>query len=842
MSYSLQEVVTGALLHDIGKFIQRAFVTPEALPWKSYDMESTLCPKDKHQRYTHRHVLFTSAFFDLMKEKAVRFPEGVDIDRTADAAGFHHSPDSSPAPSFAWMVALADRYSSGMDRRSEEDAPAEERTRNAYRRLPLRCIFDEVQIHGGGGTSELNGYRLTPLDPFSETALVPIPWEGERDSLPGDYAKLWAGFEREYLRLAQQAEGLSPGLFEECLLGLLERYTWAIPSSTVDIPDISLFDHTRTTAAIAACLYRCHESRGELRDAVAVRDDRRPKFRFLAGDLSGIQGTLFTFERQGVKSVNKILRARSFMLSAIVEAGAIQAIEALKLPRSCVVQQAGGRFLILAPDTPDTPAVVEELRKRFDRWLLDNYTGSLALNLALSDPFAGADFKNTGFQEVHLKLLRAVEEAKHRPLSNCTQGVIRRDVPQDRECSACGIRPAEGGEDRGYRCDTCEREAQVGSKLPRTVVYAWAPEAPDAAKTEDVLGLRLFLSMSGDPPGDAKRFLSIRRLNPQGGDFIWAPRMIANYVPRFQKAAQAFEPRYDGLVDSDFRAEDNAVKTFGHIGAEAMELEGDGRAFKGKPFLAVLKADVDRLGFIFSHGLQREGNASRFTLSRLAQLSRMMDLYFAGYLQGLLKREFPDTYTVYAGGDDLLLIGPWRQTFLLAARIAETFADYTGSSPHITISAGLSIIHPNHPINRAVEQTEDFLDASKKAGRDRITALIKTPTTWPRYRERLADAEWVNGELNGSTPVSTGFVYQILEIARDAEAVAQGDTRRCGWRAKLAYHLARNIRAKSEPEKKKRIGEWLKRLGLDDMLRLTAGRSSLSDWRLPIHIALYRNR
>jgi CRISPR-associated protein Csm1 len=220
----------------------------------------------------------------------------------------------------------------------------------------------------------------------------------------------------------------------------------------------------------------------------------------------------------------------------------------------------------------------------------------------------------------------------------------------------------------------------------------------------------------------------------------------------------------------------------------------------------------------------------------------MMDLYFAGYLQGLLKREFPDTYTVYAGGDDLLLIGPWRQTFLLAARIAETFADYTGSSPHITISAGLSIIHPNHPINRAVEQTEDFLDASKKAGRDRITALIKTPTTWPRYRERLADAEWVNGELNGSTPVSTGFVYQILEIARDAEAVAQGDTRRCGWRAKLAYHLARNIRAKSEPEKKKRIGEWLKRLGLDDMLRLTAGRSSLSDWRLPIHIALYRNR
>ena len=72
MSYSLQEVVTGALLHDIGKFVQRAFASLGALGWKTYDMESTLCPKNKHQRYTHRHVLFTSAFFDLMKDDPIR--------------------------------------------------------------------------------------------------------------------------------------------------------------------------------------------------------------------------------------------------------------------------------------------------------------------------------------------------------------------------------------------------------------------------------------------------------------------------------------------------------------------------------------------------------------------------------------------------------------------------------------------------------------------------------------------------------------------------------------------------------------------------------------------------
>lgn len=845
MSMTIYEIVLGALLHDIGKFLQRAFGSTKELPWKSYDMESTLCPKDKNQRYTHRHVLFTSAFFDLMKEKAACFPEGVDIDNVAQVAEFHHKPDSSRIPAFAWMVAMADRYSSGMDRRSEEDAEIEGRSREAYRRLPLRCIFDEVNLPGAVKQEKRHAYRLVPLDPFSERTLLPVPWKGELESMPGDYQKQWAGFENEYLRLTQSSERLSIELFEECLLGLLERYMWAIPSSTVDIPDISLFDHIRTSAAIAACLYRYHESRGELQDVIAVRDEQRPKFRFIAGDLSGIQSTLFALERQGVKSVNKILRARSFMLSAIVESGAIQTAEALKLPRSCVVQMAGGRFLILAPDAENTTTVVEELRRRFDRWLLDNYTGSLALNVAISKPFAGADFKGIGFQNVYQQLLLEVEEAKNRPLSTCRQGVIRQEVPFDRTCPACGIRPAQGGEHREFRCDTCDREVHLGRNLPRAVLYAWAPETGNTETSDDVLGLRFCLSVSRELPADTRSFLSIRVLNPQRQDFIWAPRMIANYIPRFENAMQAGDPRYEGLVDLDFEAEDKAPKTFSHIGAEALEIQRDGKSYKGKTFLAVLKADVDRLGLIFSAGLHRENNTSCFTLSRLAQLSRMVDLYFSGYLQGLLKREFPDTYTVYAGGDDLLLIGPWRQSLSLASRIAETFTEYTGSSPCITVSAGLSLIHPHHPVNRAVKQTEKMLKAAKDSGRNRITAIVDNPMSpmeWHRYRKRLEDAEWVNAQLNNSEPVSTGFVYRILEIASDAEAVAKGDTRRAGWRAKLAYQLERNIRAKTKELKKARIEEWLKRLGIDDMWKLSIHKSSFSDWRLPISIALYRNR
>ena len=54
-------------------------------------------------------------------------------------------------------------------------------------------------------------------------------------------------------------------LFCEGLLSLSERFTFAIASSTVDVPDVSLHDHNRTVAAIAACLHLWHEAQRHAR-------------------------------------------------------------------------------------------------------------------------------------------------------------------------------------------------------------------------------------------------------------------------------------------------------------------------------------------------------------------------------------------------------------------------------------------------------------------------------------------------------------------------------------------------------------------------------------------------
>ncbi|MBK8185554.1 MAG: hypothetical protein IPK63_22715 [Candidatus Competibacteraceae bacterium] len=103
-------------------------------------------------------------------------------------------------------------------------------------------------------------------------------------------------------------------------------------------------------------------------------------------------------------------------------------------------------------------------------------------------------------------------------------------------------------------------------------------------------------------------------------------------------------------------------------------------------------------------------------MSRYASLSRMLDLFFTGYLQERLRQEYPHTYTVYAGGDDLLLIGPWRQTLALTTDLRSSSSAYVGGNPNITLSAGVALCKANQPLNRTVWEAEERLNGPRKPG------------------------------------------------------------------------------------------------------------------------------
>lgn len=830
---NLTETVLGVFLHDIGKLLQRAHTSGAALDPAVKARESMILPVWKGQ-YSHWHALWTEQFFE---SRWLPFPPGVNEGRVREAAVYHHNPDSP----IAWLGAEADRLAAGMDRKQkdeETEAAGEARVRGQYSRTPLECPYHRVRL--GLGDAPRTFMPVRELVPGEDLAPSGQPDTGR---LPEDYAALWNGLRKALLALDQLHE---PGLFCESLLSLSERFLSTVPSSTIDQPDVSLHDHSRAAAAIAAVLYSWHSADGSLLDTAAIKNRATAKFRFLAGDLSGIQTTLFRLANQNVGGLSKILRARSFLFGTLTDAAVLLTRRELGLPVFSILENAGGRFLLLVADTPGIGEQIETIRREIDAWMFSRYAGELALNLALSPSFGGKQLLRENFAAVRESAGLAVEEAKLRAFST-----VLRSVQSDSEyakgvCRACAVRPAVHIESREGRtiahCAACHDEEQLGRDLPRVTHIAWRPAAMAHERGIDVFG-GLRLEWHFEAPHSTTGCLSICQI-ARGREIAgpFAARWTSGYVPRLE-AADLQDPRYRGLDQDEDPARPGDIKTFGHLAADALEPEGDG--WRGERFLAVLKADVDRLGAIFSWGV------TGASLGLVAGLSRMTDFFFSACLPEMLghEPEFRSTYTVYAGGDDLLLIGPWRQTAVLATGLQAAFARWTGGNPNITISAALELMKPSHPVNRTVRMAEQRLDAAKETGRNRICAFDAIPMKWPDYEEQLESSGLLLGLLHDRL-ISQVLAYRVLYFAEERQraeapqsAVPGGalDLSAASWRARWGYQLARHLRqVKPEGKRAEVAGTLNKLLGLDTVLRKKGG-SPLSP-RPAVTVALYRHR
>ena len=92
MKNQLYEIIIASLLHDIGKFKQRAFGGKEGDKFP-HDIEAIILPKGKGERYTHRHALWTYNFFENDIDE-FKFSQNVDWRRIKDLASKHHNPST----------------------------------------------------------------------------------------------------------------------------------------------------------------------------------------------------------------------------------------------------------------------------------------------------------------------------------------------------------------------------------------------------------------------------------------------------------------------------------------------------------------------------------------------------------------------------------------------------------------------------------------------------------------------------------------------------------------------------------------------------------------------------
>ena len=764
-------VALAGLLHDVGKLYSRAF-------WGERDER---VPDRTHTAYTAHFV----------REHAGLFRgAGLDPDWLAQTASRHHEgwrdrPQYRPETPEEWCVALADTYASKEREEGEGGGSPPE--------VPLSPPFRRLLL--GGEEGREGGYS-----PVRAGGRVGLEAGGlypeERPNVSKDvYKRLLERLEGRLsemarLRLTKEALLLNLALAFQETLSL-------VPSDTQSEPDVSLYDHLRLTAAIAHALWLFH---GESPRAQDLRQDGE-KFLLAVGDMGGIQGHIYRIAgaEAGVGGIAKRLRARSLEVSLAAEAMALGLLRHLGLTPLNRILGAGGKFYLLLPNTPEAVASLEEARKDWGRWALKR-GGSLVPHLAWVS-FRGQDFRD--FAALLKRLHGALAREKLRPFAflAATGEVLGAPL---RPCAACGLEPARRDEP-GSLCPDCEREAALGARLPRSDrVGFFLEEAPRPYL--DFPGVKVGL---GGPLEGAFHLFRARL------DFAPWPhpseaKPLLGHLPRVEHALKAKGwsleayrawAEEEGLLE-DEEPHPEKVLTFAELAALS----------EGAPYLGALMLDADRMGEAFATGFRREGR-DLATPSRLAALSRTLEVFFTTEVLTLLEEplryrqrlgwdgleaqrkeaRYPLLYSVYSGGDDLFLLGPWDVLLDFALDLEKLYRLFT-RHPRLTLSGGFLLAHPSLPVPELARLLAEAEGRAKAEGRGKLF-LFGQAVPWEVLGDLRAWAEGLRQDLRAER-VSRAQVYRWLLLWRRFSPL-EDPGERMRYKPLLAYAL-RRVRERDE--------------------------------------------
>lgn len=832
-------VALAAYLHDLGKFAERAKmeVPKDALAAHKtqYCPFHTTDKGDKNGYHSHIHAAYTGLAFDLIEKSAPDLIQGdmfpfvnrsqlqadhsQATDSLVNAAAAHHRPDTF----LQWIIASADRVASGFERNefdaynAAKDENTEAQTgRNHYQARQL-SLLEQI-----GKTQKITAKDLHwryPLQALSPESIFPQP---RKDCEPADdgvaqqqYRQLWTQFLAALTSMpASHRSNWTLWLdhFDTAWL----TFTHAIPAATAfgTKPEVSLYDHSKTTAALATALWRWHEAEGKTDNLAATSlKDRSDwgvdKFLLIQGDFFGIQDFIFAEGSQTNKAAAKLLRGRSFQVSLFTELAALKVLDALSLPPTSQITNAAGKFLIVAPNTSEVRAQLEQVRIEINQWFLKHSFGLAGLGL-VGKPASCNNFLKGGFKTLMQGLFAALEKAKLQRFDLTAPGnpVFNVAYPLG-ACQYNDKLPADKAEGNNKASAALSRDQiKLGSGLTHEdrLLIVRDPAALSGnnllqlevpvfgfgvafTQSEDITGK--FGALAKD--GNLQRCWDFS-LPDNLTDALWngyARRFINAYVPRFTELDLQTQAKYRG-IESDVSPDDvrfESGKTLNHIACEDRQPKSDrvddAGQWQGQVALMTLKGDVDNLGSIFQQGLQEP------TFAKMAALSRQMNAFFAIWLPALCATEFPSTYTVFAGGDDFFLIGPWHSTQKLAARMAAEFKTYVAGNPSITFSAGMVMTKPGQPIHALATQAEEALSAAKGSDKNALI-LFNERVRWPDWPQVQAAQEHLE-RVRDDYELSTGYVYGLLhliDLASDSY-----NPEHAMWRSRFVYRTQRYVQS-----------------------------------------------
>lgn len=681
-----KQLYIGALLHDIGKFWQRA----------DDDLSST-----KHDKLS---ASFLNQFFP---DQLINF-----------IAAKHHKSEikntDGPAEhvALARIVCEADSLTSG---EREED-------KQQIIQDPIYCILTKVD--NKKLQPQLKEQPICSLT--AEDYQFPVG-ELERQVFIKDYKNSWVKFVKDFEKADKDNI--------ESLFYLSKKYLWCIPSSSwKTVPDVSLHEHSRLTAAISLCMMNYFDdNKIELKGLNSSKIENRNEERYilLCLDITGIQKFIYNIAHSGA---SKALKGRSFLIQQFLDTISKKLVSEkyLDLSIANILYCSGGKAYIIAQKTENAINVIESFQKSVEEQLMKEYFGELGVVIGYVS-LNGSDFlndklsKKSKITEKWDEVSKVTEQNKYRKFSGIINENFFEAIEPGGDVIRCSATSVDLCTKNDILKDHDKKEVSIGSENNFIEHYTKYGKLYEILKEDKISGIE-------------NDFISEEQFKSQVIGF-----KLRNGMKAIKENAGAdgidilgldsveILPRKDDdcqdkiLINSDDIANTNS-KGFKFYGGNWLPARDFNDLLENLDFgfkrMGVLRMDVDNLGHIFKSGL---GDGA--TISRIVQLSMMLDFFFSNYLNSLRdkfwdanqgitdeKTDYPlreMMQIVYSGGDDVFITGFWAVLPDVAKWINDEFLKFAGGNKNFTISAGIYIFPNKYPIYKAAEIAGEFEEDAK---------------------------------------------------------------------------------------------------------------------------------
>ncbi len=514
-----------------------------------------------------------------------------------------------------------------------------------------------------------------PVEKFSNTAIFPVKENYKLEEIEEKYKNIYNELISDIVCVLNNAEKDKSILMTSAALdSVFFKYLSNIPAFyTGDNDDISLYEYAKVVSAFSCVEYM-------------QKDALNDSFALIRGDFFSIQSFIFNKDAASKNPAN-LLRGKSFYVSLMSDIASLNVLETLNLPYFNLMMNAAGQFVILSDYNDEISQKLLALKNEMETWLYNKYYASVSMGLSVL-ACSIDDFNSSNFNLLLLKLLGEKEKSK------ATRFNLIEDKPyiftdyykhfteNSSKCEYCGIMPKK--DNKFSACDNCLLYLQYGQNL-RTSKY-----------------LYIIKNENGE---------FFNKYNISFDDKDKDTAFIRMHIDMQDKVDESYNYQ-DVIHYRSYVAIDNdVIRSFSDIASYSIDKSGAN-------ILAVLKADVDNLGLIFACGLsEKDSNGKvtrgRLTFSRTNMLSRLIHNFFSYHLYMIMQEKKLNIYTVFAGGDDLFLVGRYDEVIKTAKILYDEFERFTNYNNEITISCGIGFYNDSSPVWFMAEDAESRLENAK---------------------------------------------------------------------------------------------------------------------------------